>query len=110
MARFYDVVGYGESRLSSTGVASKEILEHSYYGDVIKNTRDLDNGSEVNPSISARNRISILADQYAIEHFHAILYVRWAGTLWVVTSVDVQSPRLILSLGGVYNGPTPTTP
>jgi hypothetical protein len=51
-----------------------------------------------------------VADQYANEHFFAIRYVEWAGTLWTVDSVEVQIPRLLLRLGKVYNGPTPAAP
>ncbi|MCA1806977.1 MAG: hypothetical protein LC687_03870, partial [Actinobacteria bacterium] len=56
--------------------------------------------------LSVGNSISIVADAYANEHFFAIRYIRWAGTLWTVQNVDVESPRLVLRLGGVYNGPT----
>jgi hypothetical protein len=48
-----------------------------------------------------------MADAYANEHFFAIRYVEWAGVLWTVSMVEVQSPRLLLRLGEVYNGPTP---
>lgn len=92
------------------GVSKEVVVEYDYYGDVLKNNRQLENGSTVNPEINVRNSISVLADEYANEHFHAIRYVRWAGTLWLVTDVEVRSPRLILTLGGVYNGPTPEPP
>jgi hypothetical protein len=110
MARFYGEVGYGESEESApgSGVWIDNITEFSYYGDVIRNTRKLGEREErLNSDITVSNSISIVASQYAIEHFFNIKYVRWAGTLWTVTNVEVQSPRLVLSLGGVYNGPTP---
>jgi hypothetical protein len=66
----------------------------------------LPDGTKVNDDLSVNNSISIVADEYANEHFFAIRYVAWAGTLWTVTNVEVQSPRLLLTLGGVYNGPT----
>jgi hypothetical protein len=83
-----------------------QITEMSYYGDVIRNTRKLTEGEQLNSDISVVNSISIVADEYAIEHFFLIKYIRWAGVLWTVTNVEVRSPRLILSLGSVYNGPT----
>lgn len=109
MAKFYDKVGYGVSVESpaGSGIWVDEITEYSYFGDVIRNTRKLDNGESLNNDITVNNSISIVADQYAIEHFFLIKYVRWAGVLWTVTNVEVRSPRLILSLGSVYNGPTP---
>jgi hypothetical protein len=63
-------------------------------------------GESVNDDITVANSISVVADEYAFEHFFNIKYIRWAGVLWTVTTVEVQSPRLILSLGSVYNGPT----
>lgn len=109
MARFYGEVGYGESGESdpNSGVWVDQITEFSYFGDVIRSIRKLEDGDKLNDDVSVQNSISIIADQYAIEHFFKIKYVRWAGVLWTVTSVEVRSPRLILSLGSVYNGPTP---
>jgi hypothetical protein len=108
MAKFYGEVGYGESVEKSDGVWVDDIVEYHYYGDVIRNTRKLQEGQSVNNDLSVNNSISIVADAYANEHFFAIRYIKWAGTLWTVSEVEVQSPRLILRLGGVYNGPTPT--
>ena len=112
MAKFYGEVGYGEPVESpeDAGVWVNQITEVVYFGDVIRNTRRLESGESLNDDITVGNSISIVADQYAIEHFFAIKYIRWAGTLWTVTNVEVRSPRLILTLGSVYNGPTPSTP
>jgi hypothetical protein len=107
MARFFGKVGYGESVETAPGVWVDEIIEYSYYGDVIRNARNLREGENLNADLSVQNSISIVADAYANEHFFAIRYLEWAGTLWTVSSVEVQSPRLILRLGEVYNGPTP---
>lgn len=107
MARFFGEVGYvQESVETAPGVYENQIIEKSYYGDVIRNTRKLQDGQKVNDDISVQNSISIVADEYAGEHFFAIRYVRWAGALWRVTDVEVQHPRLLLRLGEVYNGPT----
>jgi len=113
MAKFYGKIGYGETLESAPGVWVDTIVEHSYYGDVIQNTRKLADGENLNKDITVGNSISIVADAYANEHFFAIRYVEWAGTLWTVSDVDVQAPRLLLRLGEVYNGPqvaAPVTP
>lgn len=107
MPKFYGKIGYGETTERTPGVWVDEIIERSYYGDVIRNTRRLSETDKINYDLSIGNSISVVADAYANEHFFAIRYVQWAGTLWTVTEVEVQRPRLILSLGGVYNGPTP---
>jgi hypothetical protein len=107
MARFHGRIGYGESVETAPGVWADEIVEYSYYGDVIRNARNLREGENLNMDLSVQNSISIVADAYANEHFFAIRYVEWAGVLWTISSVEVQSPRLLLRLGEVYNGPTP---
>ena len=107
MARFFGKVGYGESVETAPGVWIDQIVEYSYYGDVVRNSRELRQGQYLNDDLSVQNSISIVADAYANEHFFAIRYVEWAGTLWTIDSVDVLAPRLLLRLGKVYNGPTP---
>lgn len=107
MARFYDWVGYGESVETSPGVWEDVITEVLYSGDVVRNTRRLESGESVLDDILVNNSISIVADDKAIKSFHKIKYVNWMGTRWTISSVEVRSPRLILSLGSVYNGPTP---
>lgn len=109
MAKFYGVVGYGETVETppGSGVWVDSITERSYYGDVTRNARSLQDGEYLNKEISVSNSISIVADGYAHDHIFAIRYVEWSGALWTVSEVEVQSPRLVLRLGGVYNGPTP---
>jgi hypothetical protein len=107
MARFFGRIGYGETLEGAPGVWVDNIVEREYYGDIIRNARNLREGENLNADLSVQNSISIVADAYANEHFFAIRYVEWAGVLWTVSKVEVQSPRLILTLGEVYNGPTP---
>jgi hypothetical protein len=107
MARFFGRVGYGYTVERTPGVWDDEIVEHSYYGDVVRNARNLKEGENLNFDLNIQNSISIVADAYANDHFFAIRYVEWAGVLWTVTAVEVQSPRLLLRVGEVYNGPTP---
>jgi|SRR3954463_11282497 hypothetical protein len=107
MAKFYGPIGYGHSVETKPGVWDDVITERYYYGDIIRNTRQLQEGGEaVNSNFAVNNSISIIADAYASGHFFAIRYIKWAGALWTVSDVEVQSPRLILRLGGVYHGPT----
>ena len=108
--KFHGRVGYGETVESSPGVFEDAITEYVYYGDVVRNSRQLREGEDLNKSLATGNSISIVANAYAREHFFAIRYVEWAGVLWTVVDVEVQSPRLILGLGEVYNGPTPAAP
>lgn len=110
MVKFFGAVGYGEQVETSPGVWTEEITVRSYYGDVLRNSRKLEAPEKVNFDITVGNSVSIVADAYANDHFFAIRYIEWAGTRWIVENVDVQPPRLILRLGGVYNGEPPGTP
>ena len=110
MAKFFGKIGYGETQESAPGVWEDVIVEYEYYGDVVRNTRKLSEGETLNNDLSVGNSISIVSDAYANVHFFAIRYIQWAGVLWTVENVEVQSPRLLLRLGGVYNGPTAPAP
>lgn len=105
MAKFYGAVGYGHSVEVEPGVFEDQIVEHDYYGDVIRNTRRYDSGEHLNDNLNVNNLISIVADAYACDHFFAMKYVKWQEVRWKITNVEVQRPRLILTIGGVYNGP-----
>lgn len=107
MARFYGEIGYVDEAVETApGVWENQIVEKSYFGDVLQNKRELQQGLGVNDDLSVQNSISIVADAYAVEHIFAIRYVRWQGALWTVSDVTVQSPRLLLRIGKLYNGPT----
>lgn len=106
MAKFSGKVGYANTVETAPGVHSEQIIEKTYYGDIVQNSRMLRDDQKVNPHLSLGNSISIVADAYASEHFFAIRYVEWGGVRWSVPNVDVQPPRLILRLGEVYNGLT----
>ena len=104
MAKFYGEIGYSITSETYPGVWEPTIVKKNYYGDIIRNTRRLQSSGNVNDNIEISNEISILSDPYAYENFHSIAYVEYMGAKWKVTNVEVQYPRLILTLGGVYNG------
>lgn len=105
--KFYGAIGYSSNSYDQdTGMSGEVVTEKSYYGDVLQNSRRYEGSDVINQNLTLENKFSILADEHAFQHFHGIKYVRWAGGVWQVTKVDVQRPRLILTVGGVYNGPT----
>lgn len=106
MAKFYGPIGYAQQVETKPGVWEEQIVEKFYRGDVLRNTRRLQSTDKVNDDINVGNEISIVADPFANGNFHAMRYVELFGTRWKVSNVDVQYPRLILTLGGIYNGPT----
>ena len=105
MAKYYGAIGYAETREVSPGVWEEKINERMYYGDVIRNARRLEAGMNVNDNPIIANSISIVADAYAYQNILAIRYVTWLGARWKVSNAEIQAPRLILTIGDVYNGP-----
>lgn len=106
MARFYGEVGYAESEVTAPGVWEDRITTRKYYGDVTSTTSRWEKGEGKNDDLDISNSISIVADAYAYEHFSAMKYVVWMKQKWRIKSVQVQRPRLILTIGGVWNGNT----
>ena len=107
MARYYGMIGFSDGQTETVpGVWDEVIVERPYYGDVIRNTRRLQQSEHLNDNVTISNEISVVSDPYALQNFHAIRYISWMGTKWKVTSVEVQYPRLILSIGDEYHGPT----
>lgn len=104
MAKWYGKIGYAETVETEPGLWEESITEVSYYGDIIQNFRKLQASGGVNDDINISNKISIVADPFAITHFHGMRYAELYGTKWKINNVEVQYPRLILDLGGVYNG------
>jgi hypothetical protein len=105
MAKFYGKVGYAETLETEPGVWTKDITERVHSGDVLRISKRLQNGG-INGNTNVNNEISIIADPYASSNFMNIRYVEWQGVKWSLTNVTVEHPRLILRLGGVYNGDT----
>lgn len=104
MAKFYGEIGYAETVETKPGVWTEQITKRNYYGELVRNTRRLQTVSQLNDNINVANEISILADPYANENFHSMRYVEFMGAKWKISNIEVQYPRLILTLGGVYNG------
>lgn len=105
--KFYGAIGYGLTveEPADSGIWISKIVEVPYLGDLKRNSMVLRDGEKVNDDFTVGNSISVVADAYAHEHFHAIKYVKWAGALWKPSKVTVKSPRLLVELGGVYHGP-----
>jgi len=104
--RYFGKVGYAIPEETGLDIIEDTIVERSYYGDVLKNNRRWEKGEGVNDNLNVSNKISIIADPYAYEHSYAIKYAEWMGAKWKVTDLEIDRPRLILTLGGVWNGPS----
>lgn len=103
MNKWFGKVGFTSQVEIVPGVWEEQITEKEYFGDILKNTVKLQSTDQVNDNVNIANRISIVADPFAYEHFHDMRYVEFYGVKRDVSDVEVQYPRLVLSIGGVYN-------
>ena len=103
--KWFGKIGYEVTTETKPGVWTPTITEQAYSGDVFKNSSRLSQSSDsTNDNVNVNNQISIVADPFAYQNFHAMRYVEFMGALWKISNIDVQPPRLILTIGGVYNG------
>lgn len=103
MAKWYGQIGFAENQETDLDEWTEVITDISYPGDVLFNNRSLESGNEINSTINISYKISFLADPYARNNFHKIRYATFMGSKWRVTNVEVQYPRMTLTLGGLYN-------
>ena len=87
MAKFYGAIGYAVTKDTTPGVWGEQITERMYFGDLIRNTRKLQSADQLNDDINV----------------YSMKYVEFMGAKWKISNVEVQYPRLILTIGGVYN-------
>ena len=104
MGKFYGKIGFALQKEIRPGYWDEEITERPYYGDLIRNRRKLQVSGQVNDNVNVSNEISIVADPFAVEHFYNMRYVDFMGARWKVSDVEVQYPRLILTVGDLYHG------
>lgn len=105
MAKYYGKIGFVYPQKVRPGVIENKAIERAYTGDVIRIQKKWDqNSDQVNDDLTLNNQISIVADAYAYDNFYSIKYVNYMGVSWRVTNVTIARPRLILTIGGVYNG------
>lgn len=104
MAKFYGTIGYVNTVETEPGMWEEQKTERQYSGELVKNTRRLESSGGVNDNVNISNEVSIVADPYAYENFHAMRYIKFMGAKWKISNVEVRYPRLILTIGGVYNG------
>ena len=105
MAKFSGVIGYAIPVETSPGIWKDQITERKHYGDLNRDTRQWSSSSDsTNDDLNIANQISILADPFAKQNSRWMKYVEFMGAKWKITKIEVQYPRLILTVGGVYNG------
>lgn len=105
MNKWYGQIGYIKHVQTSPSVWEREETVREYCGDVIRNTiRWATNPDSTNDDLTINNQISIVADPFANQNFHSMKWIEFMGAKWKITSVEPKFPRLILTVGGVWNG------
>lgn len=111
MPKVYTKIGFGVTQEQTvteggetigTGIWTREITERYYYGELTQPISRWSVAQQVNDDKTISTTISIVADPFATDHWNDIRYVEFMGTNWRVVSVEIQYPRLILSIGGEY--------
>ncbi len=104
MAKFHGVIGYIRNEETAPGVWSEVVTKRPCSGDILRSTKRWENGDKVNDNLTIDNRFSIIADEFAISNVHFMRYLTITGSSWKITSFEILRPRIILTVGGVYNG------
>jgi len=104
MAKFYGSIGYATFTETTPGIYEEVITERKYYGELIRNSRKLQSSENMNDNINVANEVSIISDPFTNNNFHSMRYIEFMGAKWKITNVEVKPPRLILTIGGIYNG------
>lgn len=110
MSKWSDKIGFGIEQEydpeNHPGVWKAVIIERKYKGDLLRVSRQFRQSGNLNENLVFSNEISIVADPFAFENFSNIRYAKYMGSKWKVSNVRVEYPRLILTLGDLYNGNT----
>ena len=104
MAKFHGSIGFDTGSMSANGIYTETITEREYIGDFLRNSKSWENGQSLNDNLTLSTRVSIVSDPFAYANLPAIKYVKWEGIKWKVTRVELERPRLIMTVGDVYNG------
>jgi len=110
MAKYYGMIGFAKLVEKPGSIFEETVIEKPYYGDVLKHSLRFEASSEkLHDDVKLNNEISILADSFAYQNSHLMRYVTYMGAKWEIASMTNAYPRIIITLGGVYNGPKPTS-
>lgn len=106
MAKYFGKIGYSITSETSPGIWESSIIEKNYYGDTLKVSAQISQNDNVNGNVTVNTQISIMADAFANQNFSNMRYIEYMGVLWKTSSISVERPRLVITLGGLYDGET----
>lgn len=104
MSRYAGLVTYVTQAETRPGVWTEVVEQHFMKGDMLRKGSSFQNGDKVHSDVSLNHRVSLVADDYALGNYYDIKRLEVDGKQWVVESIEIQRPRIIVTLGGLYNG------
>lgn len=111
MPKFSGKIGFGYEVEVSPGVFDLAIVERSYLGDVVREALERVGGQTVLGESKTANSFNIVGDAYSYTNFMDMKYVLWNGRYYEVRQTELkQRPRMLIRIGGRYNGPTAEDP
>lgn len=103
MSKCSGFIGYALTEETQPGVWSETITEKKYYGDVVRDNRKIVDQGEINGSVNINNNISIISNSFMMNNMAFMRYITFMNSKWKINSVDIKPPRIIITLGGLYN-------
>lgn len=109
MGKYSGMIGFATNVEKEPSIYDDVITEQKYYGDILENNSKFIVSDNLSGDVQITNQFSIVGDSFAFQNYTDIRYLTWKGKRWIVTFVKEQYPRLVLTIGGIYNGQTPET-
>lgn len=98
------VLGFSEKNKEvRPGVWKMQPEEVTHRAKLLTYNKDYDSGEEVNDDLKLRNRYEIVMKDKKLD-YQDMRYVIVKGTKWKVSALEFLEVRIIITLGGVYNG------
>ena len=103
--KYCGMLGFAETKETAPSVWEEVITEKKYFGDIKRVIKRYQSGENLNDNISYSNSIEIVADPFFRDNLQNLRYVTWLNSKWRISNIQVNYPRFVIEIGGVYNGP-----
>jgi len=103
MAKDMYTIGYVVNVETRPGVWDDNTFERRYCGETVRSALQTQSSGGVNDNINIATDISIVSNKFANKNFQYMKYIEFMGAKWKIVKVDVRYPRLVLTMGGLYN-------
>ena len=102
--KYYGMIGFSETVQVDLDDWETRINEYPYAGDINRVSTSWKASEHMNENLTISMEISFIGDTHALENYANIRYATWRGTKWRVINITESHPRIVLTLGGEYNG------